>query len=142
MDRWPVSSGEALHTSTYLGNPVGCAMAVEALKIHSEIDLANDVLKQGEELMAMLRDIDSRYIVEIRGRGLMIGMELCCENGEPAGDLAGRILSEMLAQGVIMLADGPDGNILAFTPPFHMKLGEMVFVVEQLRALLTKEKFK
>ncbi len=136
MDKWPVSPGEALHTSTFLGNPVGCAMAVEALNIHGDSSLAEDVLKQGEELMAMLKDIDSHYIAEVRGRGMMIGIELCHSNGEPAGDVAGEILSKMLAEGIIMLADGPHGNILAFTPPFHMKLGEMVFVVERLRGLL------
>ncbi len=136
MDKWPVSPGEALHTSTYLGNPVGCAMAIEALKIHREPSLAEDVLKQGEELIVMLKDIESHYIHEVRGRGMMIGIELHHKNGEPAGDVAAKILSEMLAEGIIMLADGPNGNILAFTPPFHMKLGEMVFVVEQLRKLL------
>jgi len=136
MDKWPVSPGEALHTSTFLGNPLGCAMAVEALNIHRDPSLAEDVLKQGEELMEMLKDIDSHYITEVRGRGMMIGIELRHRNGEPAGDVAGRILSEMLAEGIIMLADGPNGNILAFTPPFHMKLGEMVFVVERLRVLL------
>jgi len=101
MDQWPVSSGEALHTSTFLGNPLGCAMAVKAL-----------------------------------GRGMMIGMELRNPDGTPAGEQAGEVLSKMLAKGIIMLADGPSGNVLAFTPPFHMKLGELVFVVESLRGIL------
>ncbi|MGJ8654821.1 MAG: aspartate aminotransferase family protein [Akkermansiaceae bacterium] len=139
MDKWPVSPGEALHTSTFLGNPVGCAMAVEALNIHQDEKLAADVLKQGEELMVMLGEIKSPMVHEIRGRGLMIGMELRNPDGSPAGSIAGQILSKMLAKGVIMLADGKHGNILAFTPPFHLKLGEMVFVVECLRELLEKE---
>ncbi len=136
MDRWPVSPGEALHTSTYLGNPVGCAMAVEAMKIHRDPALAADVLKQGEELMTMLREIDSPYIYEVRGRGMMIGVELRHADGSPAGDVSGRILSQMLAEGIIMLADGPEGNILAFTPLFHLKLSEMIFVVNTLKNLL------
>lgn len=136
MDKWPVSTGEALHTSTFLGNPLGCAMAVKALNIHKDDAVAEDVLRQGNELMAMLSDIESPLIHEIRGRGLMIGIELRHPDGSPAGDVAGEILSKMLAQGVIMLADGPGGNILAFTPPFYMKLGELVFVVETLRSLI------
>lgn len=139
MDKWPVSRGEALHTSTYLGNPVGCAMAVAALKIHRESSLAANVLKQGEELMMMLGDIDCPLVYEVRGRGLMIGMELRYADGSPAGDVAGRVLSRMLAEGVIMLADGKDGNILAFTPPFDFKLGEMAFVVDCLRRVLVGE---
>ena len=136
MDQWPVSSGEALHTSTFLGNPIGCAMAVEALKIHRDPKLAADVCKQGEELKVMLEDINSPYIFEVRGRGLMIGLELLHADGSPAGDIAGNVLSKMLEKGIIMLADGADGNILAFTPPFHLKLGEMAYIVECLRELL------
>jgi len=136
MDRWPISPGEALHTSTFLGNPVGCAMAVEALNIHREEELSADVLKQGEELMVMLGEIESPLIYEIRGRGLMIGIELRNADGSPAGDTAGRVLSDMLSKGIIMLADGADGNVLAFTPPFDLKMGEMVFVVETLRGVL------
>ncbi|MEZ7957326.1 MAG: aspartate aminotransferase family protein [Rubritalea sp.] len=136
MDNWPVSPGEALHTSTFLGNPVGCAMAVEALNIHKDESVAADVHKQGEELMVMLREISSPLIHEIRGRGLMIGIELKHSDDSPAGDIAGQILSQMLARGIIMLADGRDGNVLGFTPPFGLKLGEMVFVVDCLRKIL------
>ena len=136
MDRWPVSSGEALHTSTFLGNPVGCAMAVKALDEHFDDAVARDVEKQGDELRAMLEEIDSPLIYEVRGRGLMIGVELRYVDGKPAGDAAGWILGEMLKRGVVMLADGPDGNVLAFTPPFYISLGELVYVVEQVRELL------
>lgn len=138
MDEWPVSPGEALHTSTFLGNPVGCAMAVKALQLHQDEQLSKDVLKQGEELKVMLEEINSSYIHEVRGRGLMIGVELRNADGSPASQLAGEILGRMLAKGVIMLADGKDGNILAFTPPFHFKLGEMVFVVECLKSILER----
>ena len=136
MDKWPVSPGEALHTSTFLGNPVGCAMAVEALNIHKSDTLAADVLKQGEEMMLMLGEIESPFVHEVRGRGMMIGMELRHADGSPAGDVAGQLLSEMLSKGIIMLADGEKGNILAFTPPFSLKLGEVVFIVESLREVL------
>ncbi len=111
-------------------------MAVEALHIHKDESLAADVHKQGEELMVMLREINSPLIHEIRGCGLMIGIELKYSDGSPAGDVAGQILSQMLAKGIIMLADGKDGNVLAFTPPFNLKLGEMVFVVDCLRKVL------
>ena len=140
MDKWPVSTGEALHTSTFLGNPLGCAMAVKALNIHKEKHLADDVQRQGAELMAMLSDIESSFIHEIRGRGLMIGVELREPDGSPASAMAGKILSKMLARGIIMLADGPAGNILAFTPPFQIKLGEIIFIVSTLKELIENYK--
>ena len=140
MDKWPVSTGEALHTSTFLGNPLGCAMAVKALNIHKEKHLADDVQRQGAELMAMLSDIESPFVYEIRGRGLMIGIELREPDGSPASAMAGEILSNMLARGIIMLADGPAGNILAFTPPFQIKLGEIIFIVSTLKELIENYK--
>lgn len=136
MDKWPVSPGEALHTSTFLGNPVGCAMAVKALELHANPAVAADVERQGNELIAMLNEIDSPYVYEVRGRGLMIGVELRHADGAPAGDIAGPLLGEMLKRGVVMLADGPDGNILAFTPPFYITLGELVYVVQQVTEAL------
>lgn len=136
MDKWPVSPGEALHTSTFLGNPVGCAMAIDALDRHADEAVARDVERQGNELSAMLGEIDSPLIYEIRGRGLMLGVELRHADGRPAGDVAGWMLGEMLKRGVVMLADGPEGNVLAFTPPFYISLGELVYVVEQLKELL------
>ena len=136
MDKWPVSPGEALHTSTFLGNPVGCAMAVRALDIHKDPTVAVDVERQGRELKAMLEDLDSGFIHEVRGRGLMVGVELRHPDGRPAGDVAGRLLGEMLKRGVVMLADGPEGNILAFTPSFYITLGELVYVVQQVSEVL------
>jgi 4-aminobutyrate aminotransferase-like enzyme len=111
-------------------------MAVEALKLHADPQVAADVERQGEELVAMLEEIDSPLIHEVRGRGLMIGVELRHADGSPAGDVAGKLLGQMLARGVVMLADGPAGNILAFTPPFYITLGELVYVVQQLTELL------
>lgn len=137
MDQWPVSTGEALHTSTFLGNPVGCAMASVALDIHADPALAEDVLKQGDELRVMLSEIKSPWIHEIRGRGLMIGMEIRSPyTGEPASAEVGKMLGDLLKEGIIMLADGEHGNVLAFTPPFHFKLGEMVFLVKTLQKML------
>lgn len=86
----------------------------------------------------MLEEISSPLIHEVRGRGLMLGMELRHADGQPAGDVAGKCLAELLRRGVVMLADGPDGNVLAFTPPFYITLGELAYVVEQVKTLLAR----
>lgn len=136
MDAWPESPGEALHTSTFLGNPVGCAMAVASLREHGRAVVTEGVLERGAHFVDLLKKLRSPLIHEVRGRGLMLGVELLHSDGSPAGDVAGRILSEMLQRGIIMLADGPAGNVLAFTPPFGLADVEMEFVVDQIQSAL------
>ncbi len=136
MDCWPESSGEALHTSTFLGNPVGCAMAVEAMKLHADFSLGEKVKKQGDRLRFLLDGLESPLIHEVRGKGLMLGVELRHIDGRPAGDVAGPMLAQLLSRGIIMLADGEYGNVLAFTPPFDMTEEQMELVVKTVQELL------
>ena len=89
-----------------------------------------------DEIEKLLKNLKSPLIHEVRGRGLMLGVELRHPDGNPAGDVAAGILSEMLQRGMIMLADGPSGNVLAFTPPFGLSDEEMVFVVDQIQRAL------
>jgi len=138
MDAWPESEGEALHTSTFLGNPVGCSMAVASIREHQQDSVAEKVLKNGERLIKLLKELESPLIHEVRGRGLMLGVELRYADGRLAGDVAGAILSELLQCGILMLADGPDGNVLAFTPPFDLSGDEMVFVVAEIQSILDR----
>jgi len=136
MDAWPESPGEALHTSTFLGNPVGCAMALASMREHARNEVAEGVRASGERLVGLLNKIDHPLIREVRGRGLMVGVELLHADGRPAGEVAGAILSRVLARGIIMLADGPEGNVLAFTPPFGLSDDELMFVVLEVEKAL------
>lgn len=136
MDAWPESKGEALHTSTFLGNPVGCAMAVACLNEHAKQALAKQVEARSSNLKERLHALDSPMIHEVRGRGLMWGMELRHPDGRPAGDVAGDILTKMLRRGIFMLADGAEGNVLAFTPPFVISDDEIKYAVKELQSAL------
>ena len=138
MDAWPKSEGEALHTSTFLGNPVGCAMAVASLKEHASQQTLEDVAAKAQYLRALLAALGSPLVHEVRGRGLMIGIELRHADGSAAGDVAGQVLSDMLARGIFMLADGAEGNVLAFTPPFVISEEEMHYAVNQLQSALDR----
>ncbi|MDG0993684.1 MAG: aspartate aminotransferase family protein [Akkermansiaceae bacterium] len=138
MDAWPESDGEALHTSTFLGNPVGCAMALASIREHVRPQTAAKVTERGAKLIDLLKNLSSPLIHEVRGRGLMLGVELRHADGKPAGDEAGIILTEMLGSGVMMLADGPCGNVLAFTPPFIISDAEMQFAVDALQCALDR----
>ncbi len=122
MDRWGTSTGEALHTSTFQGNPVGAAMALASLKV-----LANGGLQQcrqtgealGEALVALQRR-HPQVLVDVRGRGLMWGVEWADRKGggrapsPPAAVSASRFLQE---RGYLCMPAGASGRVLAIEPP-------------------------
>ncbi|MES2981451.1 MAG: aspartate aminotransferase family protein [Verrucomicrobiota bacterium] len=131
MDAWPESGGEALHTSTFLGNPMGCAMALEAIRRYRAPEMENLVREAADNLESGLRKLESLEVVrEVRGRGLMMGVEM--DSGERVLDL----VKAMLRAGVIALPDGPKGDVLALTPPLGICEEEMDFSVELLRTLI------
>ena len=132
MDAWPPSSGEALHTSTFLGNPLGCAMALASLDHHARPETARHVRDRGTRLKTALRQLESPAIGDVRGLGLMLGMELIDRKGQPATELALGIVTRALAEGVLLLADSPTSNVLSFSPPFDLSDAEIDFVVGKL----------
>ncbi len=131
MDAWPASSGEALHTSTFLGNPLGCAMALASLDQHADPRVAEQVRERGAKLRVGL---ESLKIGGVRGLGLMLGVELVKANGAPDGERAIAIVKRALRAGLLLLADGPAGNVLSFAPPFGIDDEEISFVADHLRA--------
>lgn len=144
MDAWPPSKGEAIHTSTFLGNPIACAAALAQIAELEERRLVERAARLGSALRERLDTWPRSYepVAEVRGRGLMQGVELVEDraSGRPATSLAARIVSGALRRGVILLAEGPHGNVLAFTPPLvisEAQLDHAVDVVEdELRAAI------
>ena len=132
MEAWPESHGEALHTSTFLGHPVGCAMALASIKVHSDPDIAHRVRQKSARLVTGLRSITDGGVADIRGQGLMLGMELITPDGQPDGKRAIGIIQRALRAGIVMLADSPTANVLSFMPPFTIADAEIDFVVEWL----------
>jgi acetylornithine/succinyldiaminopimelate/putrescine aminotransferase len=128
MDQWPESPGEALHTSTFLGHPVGCAMALKSLEIFERDTTIRMVEEASQRLSSALQEFDHEAVREVRGRGLMWGLEL----NRPTGGL----LTSLLAEGILFLVDGPEGNVLSFTPPFQISEGELDYALNALRRLL------
>lgn len=135
MDAWPQSTGEALHTSTFLGNPLGCAMALASLEVHSLPETAKEVRAQGRLLRDALRSIAAPAAGNIRGAGLVLGLEIVTPCGAPGTDHALSIVRRALAAGLILLADGPEANVLSFTPPFQISSEEIAFLARNLALL-------
>jgi 4-aminobutyrate aminotransferase/(S)-3-amino-2-methylpropionate transaminase len=113
MDAWPPSSGEALHTQTFLGHPPGCAAALAALAVIDDEKLAGRAAELGASALGFLREALAAQprVVECRGLGLLIGIE--CD----APATAQRACASALARGVIALPSGDDGRVIAVTPP-------------------------
>ena len=113
------------HGSTYGGNPLGCAVAREALRILDDEQLVERSAELGAWLLHELRTLQHPSIVAVRGRGLMCAIEL----NEPA-----RPFCEALkARG--MLCKETHGTVIRLSPPLMVAHQDLVWAVEQLRAV-------
>jgi 4-aminobutyrate aminotransferase-like enzyme len=139
MDKaWPESTGEALHTSTFLGNPLGCRMALASLDLLEEKEWSPHVESLGHHLrdgLLRLKKSTSR-LGHLRGLGLMRGVEILHAEGQPDAAFAGKLVEAMLARGIIMLSGGVDQNVLSFTPPFVITGEEIDFALKELASAL------
>jgi 4-aminobutyrate aminotransferase-like enzyme len=134
-EAWPESTGEALHTSTFLGNPLGCRMALESLALLEADSWEERVLALGMHLADGLRALQGGRFGVTRGLGLMQGIEVVDAGGAPDPAGAGALVEAMLARGILLLSGGMGQNVLSFTPPFVIKPSELDFALAQLREL-------
>jgi acetylornithine/succinyldiaminopimelate/putrescine aminotransferase len=133
MSCWPKSTGEALHTSTFLGNPLACAAALAALEILQRDRLPERAGRLGSFFRDRLAPLQQRHpeaIREIRGRGLMLGMEMT------SPEIAISLVPSALRRGLIVLPAG-DGSVLELVPPLVIEEDQIVWCVETLDALLS-----
>lgn len=140
MDAWPVSQGEALHTYTYLGHPLGCAMALAMVRTLEAEDWPGQVAATGAHVAPRLQALATKYAVigEVRGRGLMWGLDLVADpvSRIPDGTRAHALVAGLLQQGLLTLPCGTAGHVLALSPPFTMSDEEWDWVLVTLDAVL------
>ena len=123
MESWGTSEGEAIHTQTFLGNPLCCAMAKAAVDTIVDEDWPSRVRERGDALADKLESLVSRWpdrIADVRGRGMMWGLEVV-ESGdgvEPDGSLVRRLMDFCRQSGYLFLPSGTHGNVVGLTPPF------------------------
>lgn len=124
MDAWPASGGEAIHTSTFLGNPLACAAGLASLREIERRGLVERSAAEGERWIGELREALGRHpgVGEVRGRGLMIGVDLVADRStrQPDPVLAGHVVTGALRRGWIVLAGGPAGNVISLSPPLSL----------------------
>jgi acetylornithine/LysW-gamma-L-lysine aminotransferase len=124
-----LSIGE--HTSTFSGNPIVCAATSATIEVLTEEHLAEKAQKNGEYLESKLRQIaeQNRIVREVRGLGLMLGVEARFD--------VHQILTNALGKGVLLLDAGR--NIIRFLPPLCIETGQIDQVVSILSDCLERE---
>lgn len=134
MDQaWPPSRGEAIHTSTFLGHPVGCAMALAQIQELEQRQLIARSARVGEFLHARLVALSSACATlrcESRGLGLLAGLELRNRAGRPATQATFKVVKALLQRGYIFLPEGEHGNVLGFTPPLIISEAQLAAAVQ------------
>lgn len=112
------------HGTTYGGNPLACAVALETLKIIEKEDVCEMARVRGDYMMTRLKDLSTNWkaIKEVRGKGLMIGVELTFPGAE--------VVKEMLKRGV--LSNCASNNVIRIVPPLIISKEEIDIVVEVL----------
>jgi 4-aminobutyrate aminotransferase-like enzyme len=129
---WPASGGEAIHTSTFLGHPVGCAMALAQIGEIERLGLVEQSGKLGPVLLSQL----GRLQHPARGLGLMAGLELRQAGGSPATAEAITAIKRLLQRGYIFLPEGEHSSVISFTPPLTISEAQLAEAVEVLGEVL------
>jgi 4-aminobutyrate aminotransferase / (S)-3-amino-2-methylpropionate transaminase / 5-aminovalerate transaminase len=140
MEAWPLSTGEALHTSTFLGHPLGCAAALASLRVIEEEGLVERSAAEGRYIRERLQRTigSSSGVREVRGLGLMIGIELVSANGSPdPGRVAANTLAAM-QRGFITLGGGVHSNVLSLSPPLTIERTQTDAFLDFLEDILPK----
>jgi ornithine--oxo-acid transaminase len=117
------------HGSTFGGNPLGCAVARMAVKVLVEEGMIENAAVMGDYLLGRLRRIESPHIKEVRGKGLMIGMEL----HEEAGG-ARRFCEALMTRG--LLCKETHKHVIRFAPPLIIQKEDIDHAVERVEDVL------
>lgn len=116
MRRWIPGS----HGGTYGGNPVAAAAAAATVQVIRDEGLVANAANRGRQLMDGLEELQSRYPVigEVRGLGLMVGVELSEPNShKPFPEIAKSIQNACLERDLLLLTCGTYGNVIRWIPP-------------------------
>ena len=120
-----------LHTSTFGGNQMACAAGVAALKVIQEEDLLNRSAETGAYFKAGLEQIQKEFpevIAEVRGKGMMIGVELTKEGA------GGMLMSLMIDKSIIVAYTLNNPKVIRIEPPLIMPKEVVDYVVENFRS--------
>ncbi len=135
-----MNSVSANSISTFGGSPVTAAGALANLDHLLEHDLQGNAHRMGAVLRGELDRVRDRVgaVGDVRGKGLMIGVELVHPDGRPAPELAAEVLEETRRQGVLVGKGGLDGNVLRIAPPLSVTESEVREAAQVINDALLK----
>ncbi|MCK5763552.1 MAG: aminotransferase class III-fold pyridoxal phosphate-dependent enzyme, partial [Clostridiales bacterium] len=116
------------HGSTFGGNPVGCAVAIAAMELMVDENYCELAIEKGEYFMNRLKEINNPDIVEVRGKGLLIGIQMKY-NVEP-------IINQLKDIGV--LAHDTHVTVIRFAPPIIITKEQIDWAIERIKKVLDK----
>jgi len=119
------------HGSTFGGNPLACAVARTALKVIKEERMAENAANLGKYFLEKLSEIKSPYVKEVRGKGLLIGVELYPEVGG-----ARRFCEDLMEKGLLCKETHKD--VIRFAPPLVIRKEEIDWAVDRIHEVLCK----
>ncbi len=117
------------HGSTHGGNPLACAALYGGIRTLLEDDVPLKSGRQGEKMLGALREIESKLIREVRGEGLMIGIELRIDTGS--------IIRDLQSKGVLALRAGR--NVLRLLPPYLVTDDDVDILLKEVESALIDE---
>jgi len=119
------------HGSTFGGNPLACAVAREAIKVIKDEKLPERAAELGEYFLSELKTIKSRHIKEVRGKGLLIGIEL-----KPEAGGARRFCEALKDEG--LLCKETHEHVIRFAPPLVIKEKELRWAYKQIKKVFKR----
>jgi len=131
----PLGPNPLIHTSTFGGGPMACAAGLATIEVIIEERLTDRATEMGHMLLAGLREVGDRHpevVAEVRGRGLMVGVELAQER------FGGIIMLEMAHQGVIGVYTLNMPRVIRFEPPLIVTPSEVDRAVSAFEAAVKR----
>ncbi|MCA9804820.1 MAG: aminotransferase class III-fold pyridoxal phosphate-dependent enzyme [Cyanobacteria bacterium HKST-UBA02] len=132
---WP----KGRHGTTYGGNPIACAAALASIGVLQEEKLAERAQKMGDMFVKRLKEFarGKSHIGEIRGRGLMIGIEFNEKDGKPSKDWADKVAKRCFENKMLVLTCGQDGQVIRLIPPLNISDAEAEEALSILEKAMT-----
>jgi 4-aminobutyrate aminotransferase-like enzyme len=116
IDAWPRSEGEALHTATFLGNPLACAAALAVLDVYERDGIVALAARRDAQVRALLEPMRRHATVtDVRGLGMLWAIAFT------DGGVANRVVRAGLQRGLILLQSGVDGTSITLAPPITIE---------------------
>ncbi|NLC06347.1 MAG: aminotransferase class III-fold pyridoxal phosphate-dependent enzyme [Syntrophomonadaceae bacterium] len=145
----------ALHTSTFGGNTLAAAAAIASIQLLIEEDLANKARINGSYFLERLQELAQKYpvIAEVRGRGLLIGIEFASPNSRLLNTLTGGtvkklaeeyfasiVAGQLLEQhGIITAYTLNNPNVIRLEPPLIIERSEIDYVISALEQVFVNQ---